>query len=310
MKNAKPKDYLGRAKLVAVDNPNDAYTTFTGVTRMQQGFTPTGAPIERPPTNNDGPPPLLPKPATPPPAGMNLARKNTTLNLAKAPVGNAIGGGDESKSPGLARGLSMGGGGAGGGAKSPMRGLSVRRPNGSPGPGPGRAGSPPAPVKTPGEGRMAANPSRLTEFYDDYIDSYGAAEEPPLPDDSRRVAAWAQKTQPGPPSRMMSMRTPPSAYGGSGASQGGGLRRRVTRRNTYARSMRAPSQFGDEEEFDGSDFDDAGFELVKIKVKVRLTPPHPPPHPLPRVLVSFELTRGNALFVHRSFTAPRYAEWP
>ena len=118
---------------------------------------------------------------------------------------------------------------------------------------------------------MAANPSRLTELYDGYLDSYGE-EEPPLPDDSRRVAAWARGTQPGPPSRMTSTRAPPSAYGGG--SQGGGMRRRVTRRGTYARSMRAPSQFGDEEEFDGSDFDDAGFELVKIKVKVRTTPCH------------------------------------
>jgi hypothetical protein len=264
MKNAKPKDYLGRAKLVAVDNPNDAYTTFTGVTRMQQGFTPTGAPIERPPTNVDGLPPLLSKSGSPTPAGANLARANTTLNLAKGAVGNPSGGPDEGKGPGLARGLSMGG------MKGPVRGLSVRRPNGSPGPGPGRSGSGSPPAKSPAEGRMAANPSRLTEFYDDYLDSYAAQDEPPpVPDDTRRVAAWAQKTQPGPPSRNMSMRAPPSAYGGS---QGGGLRRRVTKRSTYARSMRAPSQFGDDEEFDGSDFDDAGFELVKIKVKVRSQP--------------------------------------
>jgi len=30
----------------------------------------------------------------------------------------------------------------------------------------------------------------------------------------------------------------------------------------------AASPFGDEDEYDGSDFDDAGFELVKIKVKI------------------------------------------
>ena len=47
MKNAKPKDYLGKAKLVAAESVNEAYTTFTGVTRMQQGFSPSGAPIER-----------------------------------------------------------------------------------------------------------------------------------------------------------------------------------------------------------------------------------------------------------------------
>jgi len=54
MKNAKPKDYLGKAKLVAAESVNEAYTTFTGVTRMQQGFTPTGAPIERNDTTGAG----------------------------------------------------------------------------------------------------------------------------------------------------------------------------------------------------------------------------------------------------------------
>lgn len=144
---------------------------------------------------------------------------------------------------------------------------------------------------------MANNPSRLTEFYDSYLDSYGEPDEPPVPDDSRRVAAWAQRTQPGPPSRMMSMRAPPSAYGGS---QGGSLRRRVTKRSTYARGMRAPSQFGGEEdEFEESDFDDAGFELVKIKVKVRSAVP----------LVWFGLTDDRAP-VNRSITATRCAGWP
>jgi neutrophil cytosolic factor 2 len=46
MRNAKPKDYLGKAKLVAAENPAEAYTTFTGVTRMAQGYTPSGAPLE------------------------------------------------------------------------------------------------------------------------------------------------------------------------------------------------------------------------------------------------------------------------
>lgn len=49
MKNAKPKDYLGKAKLVAAESVDEAYTTFTGVTRMNRGYTPTGAPI-----NDDG----------------------------------------------------------------------------------------------------------------------------------------------------------------------------------------------------------------------------------------------------------------
>ena len=48
MRNAKPKDYLGKAKLVAAENASEAYTTFTGVTRMAQGYSPSGAPLDRP----------------------------------------------------------------------------------------------------------------------------------------------------------------------------------------------------------------------------------------------------------------------
>jgi hypothetical protein len=46
MRNAKPKDYLGKAKLVAAESATEAYTTFTGATRMAQGYTPSGAPLE------------------------------------------------------------------------------------------------------------------------------------------------------------------------------------------------------------------------------------------------------------------------
>ncbi|CCO29284.1 Neutrophil cytosol factor 2 Short=NCF-2 [Rhizoctonia solani AG-1 IB] len=45
LKNAKAKDYLGKAQLIAASDANDAFTTFTGVTRLQQGLTPSGAPI-------------------------------------------------------------------------------------------------------------------------------------------------------------------------------------------------------------------------------------------------------------------------
>lgn len=40
--------------------------------------------------------------------------------------------------------------------------------------------------------------SRLTDIYDDYLGGY-AEEEPPLPEDSKKVQAWASRTQPGPP---------------------------------------------------------------------------------------------------------------
>jgi hypothetical protein len=42
LKNVKTKDYLGKAKLIAAADSKDAFTTFTGVTRLQQGLNPAG----------------------------------------------------------------------------------------------------------------------------------------------------------------------------------------------------------------------------------------------------------------------------
>ncbi|CAL1711161.1 unnamed protein product [Somion occarium] len=39
LKNAKAKDYMGKARLVATSDANEAYTTFTGVTRLKRGTT-------------------------------------------------------------------------------------------------------------------------------------------------------------------------------------------------------------------------------------------------------------------------------
>ena len=86
LKNVKSKDYLGKAvssslltyikddpnssqKLIAASDTIDAYTTFTGVTRLQQGISPSGVFIERP-TINTGESPMvgLTRSATSPPA--------------------------------------------------------------------------------------------------------------------------------------------------------------------------------------------------------------------------------------------------
>jgi hypothetical protein len=61
--------------------------------------------------------------------------------------------------------------------------------------------------------------ARVTEIYDEYLDAYG--DEPPLPDDSRRVQAWASKTSPGAPqgpSRAVSQRVGGGGGGGYGES--------------------------------------------------------------------------------------------
>jgi hypothetical protein len=43
LKNVQTKDYLGKAKLVAAADSTDAFTTFTGATRLAQGMNPSGA---------------------------------------------------------------------------------------------------------------------------------------------------------------------------------------------------------------------------------------------------------------------------
>ncbi|WVQ67470.1 uncharacterized protein L199_005670 [Kwoniella botswanensis] len=46
LKNLASRDYMGKAILVAATDVNDAYTTFTGITRLQRGQTPSGAPLD------------------------------------------------------------------------------------------------------------------------------------------------------------------------------------------------------------------------------------------------------------------------
>lgn len=179
MRNAKPKDYLGKAKLVAAENASEAYTTFTGVTRMAQGFSPTGAPLDRPTGDqllSTGPANLNPSPSfskarnpeTVKPveragsATARLERQNTTLqvngvreaaNLQKA---NTIGSRNIVSPPPRAQTMSPGreregadappppvsqGSGSGRVDGLPMRGLSLRNKQDLP-PTPGDRRSP------------------------------------------------------------------------------------------------------------------------------------------------------------------------
>ncbi|KAI9639069.1 uncharacterized protein MKK02DRAFT_29207 [Dioszegia hungarica] len=45
LKNLAPRNYMGKAVLIAATSPSDAYTTFTGVTRLNRGETPSGIPL-------------------------------------------------------------------------------------------------------------------------------------------------------------------------------------------------------------------------------------------------------------------------
>ncbi|KAG5636640.1 hypothetical protein H0H81_007349 [Sphagnurus paluster] len=288
LKNSVTKDYMGKAKLVAASDPGDTFTTFTGSTRLKQGISPSGVFVERPdlesspsqnlnrsatspaiPTPRDGPRPGLeraktalnvapnareltsgrgPMPASARPPGGGLdntpARSNTTINVKPAP-----------------------------GIGAPVRGLSVRRPGASP-TAVNSAPLVPLPAPPPKE-----PDNRLTEFYDDYLDSYGDSNQPALPPirsggapaaPPDRVAAWARSNaNPGyAPSRSGSRSAPASNYAPSSYSGGGTMRRKVTRRNTRTQG-RIQSTYEEEEEgYASGDYEDAPFELIKIRVKL------------------------------------------
>ncbi|KAF8756689.1 NADPH oxidase regulator [Rhizoctonia solani] len=107
LKNVKAKDYLGKAQLIAASDANDAFTTFTGVTRLQKGQTPSGAPI------TDGRPlPALSRSVT-------TAARVETAPESKAPEppkpsapalqkSATIGPGSVARQPGSAPGLGAG----------------------------------------------------------------------------------------------------------------------------------------------------------------------------------------------------------
>ncbi|KAH7883164.1 hypothetical protein F5I97DRAFT_1902619 [Phlebopus sp. FC_14] len=75
LKNSKSKDYLGKAKLVAASDANDAFTEFSGVARLKQKTDPDASPrLSRSATAP------VPRTETVPKPG--LERAQTTLNLA------------------------------------------------------------------------------------------------------------------------------------------------------------------------------------------------------------------------------------
>lgn len=121
--------------------------------------------------------------------------------------------------------------------------------------------------------------NRLTEFYDEYLDSYGDEPVPPLPSGGSsgsapgpdRVAAWARtNANPNyPPARSGSRSAPTSAYAPSSYGGGGSLRRKLTRRTTQRAPSRITSSYEEEEEgYVSGEYEDGPFELVKIRVKV------------------------------------------
>lgn len=152
---------------------------------------------------------------------------------------------------------------------APTRSASARRP---------AANTPPLTMPPAG---MASRPSpqsgntrkdsgnRATDFYDDYLDSYGGIEEaPPMPARATdRVANWARNNaNPPPPNGVQRSKSmaPPSSYA---TSNPGSLRRKTTRRTN--RPARSTYYEEEEEGYASGDYEEGPYELAKIRVKVR-----------------------------------------
>lgn len=219
------------------------------------------------------------------PQPSSLQRAKTTINVpsdareriralgsgSASPITNPsspVRGPGEGAADGLVRSATMGAR-----SMSPAntaRSLSVRRPGGPAPPtlstaamNSGAGGGPSRNSPQSGSGR---NDSRLTEFYDDYINNYGE-DAPPLPNNTQRspdrVANWAKNNAvpSNNPPLQRSRSTAPSSYAPS--SVGGTLRRKTTRR-----APRATYYEEEEEGYASGDYDDAPFEMTKIRVKV------------------------------------------
>ncbi|TYJ52608.1 hypothetical protein B9479_006778 [Cryptococcus floricola] len=266
LKNLETRDYMGKAILVAASDATDAYTTFTGITRLQRGQNPSGAPLE-------------PGTALGRSASVSQAAPMATPVQARMARSNTV------AAPRQTEPLTMGG--MGGGGPKPGLGRSttqirptVKIPEESapiiPLPAPLRqpsfdsssSSSPqsvPEPlIQTPQQERPSKS-LRVTELYDDYYRSPGAFDDDIPPDlppiGGKKIEQWAKGTPFGaspsaPLSRKGSAsasiaRAPPSAF-----QRGPSLRR-------------MPSIAGTESSYrDDASEVSSFYDMVKIRVKV------------------------------------------
>lgn len=254
LKNAKTKDYLGKAKLVAAADANDAFTTFTGVTRLRQGVSPnasafleaglarsvTSATMRQPGPMKQG----------------ALTRSKTTINTSLDARERMVATANATASAGHGRSASLTAPAfkplvrsntLGGPATSvPVRALTVHKKV---------AKNPePAPTQEQPEG----------EFYDHYLDAYQEEKAEPVKDNPERSTAWVAQKIIEPSERPASFID--SIYSSSSASSTGSLRRKTNKR---AIGKKAESNYDEEEEGYGSgEYDDVPLELTKIRLKL------------------------------------------
>ncbi|KAJ8076400.1 hypothetical protein AAF712_000095 [Marasmius tenuissimus] len=279
LKNAAAKSYMGKPVLIAASDARDVTTGFSGISNLRQGVTPLGVYIDPAAQEEASLTRSLTRSRTVPaqsvskdaePRSAELSRSKTTLNVPTNARDRTSPSPDETSSAPVTRSNTVLNRPTGAGMGGPVRGLSVKK------------ASPVSPKASPGPPPPAKEESsnRITEFYDDYLDSYGASDPaPPVPSmpapapGSDRVAAWARTnanpTAGYPPVRNGSRSAPGSSYAPSSYGGGGSMRRKLTRRGTSSARSRIVSAYDEEEEgYVSGDYDDGPFELVKIRVKL------------------------------------------
>lgn len=255
-------------KLVAASDSSDAFTTFSGVTRLQQGITPSGSKIDMDKSND---PNVLPLPR----GGVDITRPmererpspTERLNVITPDRYNQRVGGSNNNSPispqrdrGMGEGVIAGrtravttqerapvsmGMGVGMGLPTRANTLAMagpranREPRADTPPNQDGESAPPPPVKSAPAPQMREpvpqqQMSRLTEVYDDLLEGYtgeNSTPTPPLPsipEENKRIQAWARSAGNAPPPSAMDRVE------------------RMDRMGTPSRSMsmRAPSSYG------------------------------------------------------------------
>ncbi|CAG8840001.1 32204_t:CDS:2, partial [Racocetra persica] len=83
LKNVKTKDYLGKAKLVAAVDPDDAFTGFTGAQQQKKAQMSTTSPLNTGKT--DGAVLDVPRPESPPPEKVVFRPKSLSTNPKSPP---------------------------------------------------------------------------------------------------------------------------------------------------------------------------------------------------------------------------------
>ncbi|ORY26341.1 hypothetical protein BCR39DRAFT_484589 [Naematelia encephala] len=252
LKNLEARDYMGKAILVAATDTNEAYTTFSGITRLQRGLNPRGAPLDAGhPLSRSASVSTIPQPVGSSPL-LGLSRNNTiastrptafprdSLGLVRRSSGDTP---DNlpSKLPltGAVSPLNLPGK-----PPRPRTNIEIGSPSSDP------------QIRTP-QDRLKS--LAVTELYDYYYKEYAAYDDEPMPDlppikgPNSKIEMWARKTPSGAPPRRPSV----TSNGGMWPGRVPGL----SRNGSMARS-----RYEDESTREAGGVTD----MAKIRVKVHV----------------------------------------